>query len=307
MPPAGVPYIPPVSPGTYRPYQGFYPSEESFVDPQPVTVNTQRRRRVRNSSFYWGSSPGVTATIDVPGLMSVASDGLKHFVNVMELEMDAETFWCIAPRNGDSVTHYKMKVKNTTKYPLKPGSANVYLDGSLVSQSHSIPLVCPNETFECPLGIDSTIRTEYHPLDEKTSNSKLLFLPFKAKVTTHTFTQTISVVNTKAYPISGVKISDHIPVSVDSSIRVKLLSPSLPVLGKKEVDLKKSVTVSPGVVVQWESKSNDDGWGSARSKSGAEDGLMNWMCSIPAGGKVELVLQWEVRVPKGKSVNRLRA
>ncbi|KAF8999129.1 hypothetical protein BDQ17DRAFT_1246877 [Cyathus striatus] len=299
-----VPYVPTLPPATpFQPYQGYYPSVDSLVVPAPVTMNTQRRRRSRYSSLGWGPTQGVTATFDIPGLTSIATDGQKHLVNVMELEMDAEAFWCAAPRN-DTTMYFKMKVKNTTKYPLKPGAANVYLDGSLVSY-HSIPLVCPNETFECPLGIDSSIRAEYHPINEKTSNSKFLSIPFKAKVTKHTFTQTISVVNTKSYPVSGVKISDHIPVSDDSSIRVTLLSPSLPVPGKSELDLKKVVTVSPGVVVQWDEGNSGAGW-DTRSINGAEDGLMSWTCTIPAESKVELVLRWEVKAPKGKTVIRLR-
>ncbi|KAF8989020.1 hypothetical protein BDQ17DRAFT_1434729 [Cyathus striatus] len=149
------------------------------VPSQPVKV---QRRRTVHTPLAW-------ATLKLPGLTNITSDGQMHLVNVMELEMDAETFW-----------------------------------------------------------LDSSIRTEYHPVSEKTSNSKFLFFPVKAKVTKHTFTQTISVLNMKPYPVSGVKISDHVPVSDDSSISVTLLSPSLPVPGKNEADLDKTVSVSSGVV-----------------------------------------------------------
>jgi uncharacterized protein (TIGR02231 family) len=267
----------------------------------------RNRRRTTFNSIPWGPIDGVTATLNVPGLTSVASDNVKHTVTVMELEMDAETFYCATPRTDVAMNH-KMKVTNTTKYPLKGGSANIFVNGSLVAH-HTISLVVPNETFECPLGLDSSIRIEFPPVKQTiTHSSKFLSLPFKAKTTKHTFTQVISVVNTKSHPVSNVQISDHIPTSDDDSIRVRLISPSLPVPGK-DMNLEKKVIVSDGVVAHWADKTSGDMWGVSAVRKGnavgAEEGLMNWTCAIPAGGRVEILLKWEVKVPQGKIVNRL--
>jgi hypothetical protein len=122
---------------------------------------------------------------------------------------------------------------------------------------------------------------------------------FYTKTTNYVFSQRISIFNTKSTEIKNVKIIEQIPVSEDSLITVKLVSPPLvapfsdSTLSSGELKVPPPVNVSSGVVVQWDGADepgNDlEGLG--------KDGKFHWVCSVPSQGKVNLLLQWEVTAP----------
>lgn len=49
------------------------------------------------------------------------------------------------------LTSIQAKIKNASEYTLLPGKSSVYVDGSYISNSE-VPLVSPDESFDCPLG-----------------------------------------------------------------------------------------------------------------------------------------------------------
>jgi Domain of unknown function (DUF4139) len=133
-----------------------------------------------------------------------------------------------------------------------------------------------------------------------------------------TFTQRITVHNTKSSPVDKVKIIDQIPVSEDSTIVVKLLSPALPfsertssgtsgskaggapllasrVVNKFGVMVPAPVAVAKGITAQWEGVDEISSDGEVEDLGG--EGKLGWLCNIPAQGKVNLTLQWEVTAP----------
>ncbi|RXW17071.1 hypothetical protein EST38_g8783 [Candolleomyces aberdarensis] len=166
------------------------------------------------------SKGGVSATFAVPGLITIPSDGADHGVTIATLELDAKMSWVSIPKK-DTKTYLSAKIKNASEYTLLSGPANVYVDGSFISRS-TIPGVSPEEKFECALGLDPAIRITYHPLSKKLSQSGLL-----SKSDVYLYTQRITVHNTKPTLVETIKIIDQIPVSEDSVINVKLLSPAL--------------------------------------------------------------------------------
>ncbi|KAF8999144.1 hypothetical protein BDQ17DRAFT_1361423 [Cyathus striatus] len=233
------------------------------------------------------NNPGHThavTTFEVPGLKTIPSDDTSHKVTIAELELNGELKWAV--------------IQNNSEYPLLKGAANIYVDGSFVARSE-IPYVSPRERFNCTLGVDPSIRVVYHPRDKIRSQTG-----FYSKSNNHTFTQRISLVNTKSCAVANIKVVDHIPVSEESTIAVKLLSPALsqidPASEKNKVDMSKSVEVGRGIVAQWEQDDDDD-----IDKLGT-DGKLSWVFSIPAQGKVDLMLSWEVVAPADKSVKGLQ-
>jgi hypothetical protein len=97
------------------------------------------------------------------------------------------------------------------------------------------------------------------------------------------------------------------PVSEDEQIKVKLVNPALtvgPTAGEgtssskdKDKDKDKALqklSVGKGVVAQWDGTDELETDG---MESLGKNGKINWMCSIPPQGKVNLVLQWEVTSP----------
>lgn len=92
----------------------------------------------------------LSATYQVPGLISIPSDSQNHNVTIIELTLGAEMSWITVPK-VDKRVHLKAKVKNASEYTLLPGEASIYVDGSFISKSN-IPSVAPQGSFDCSLG-----------------------------------------------------------------------------------------------------------------------------------------------------------
>ncbi|KAF4603111.1 hypothetical protein EYR38_003516 [Pleurotus pulmonarius] len=237
---------------------------------------------------------GLNATYDIPGLISVPNDAQAHNVTVAELALDATFSWLVVPK-VDLRAHLKAEVKNSSEYTLVAGPANVYIDGSFIAKSR-IPAASPQESFECSLGIDPSVRTTYMPLSKKTSSSGLI-----NKTTTTVYSRQAIIRNTKSIPIENLKILDRIPISETSQINVKLISPALTlppppkmerspsdntsILDKakgyqfKPIKLTGTLSLKLGdnVAVQWEGEDGEVGTG--------RDGRLSWHCMIPPQGK----------------------
>lgn len=169
--------------------------------------------------------------------------------------------------------------------------------------------------------LDPAIKVTYHPQTKKLSKTGLI-----NKSDVYLFTQRITVHNSKSIDVENVKIIDQVHVSEDSTISVKLIAPALqlPTSGdsgsiksakasgfglgssKKEpsgstsaavgpLRIPAPVNVSAGVTAKWdygcEEEENLD------VASLGKDGKVNFFCALPAQGKSNLTLQWEVSAP----------
>ncbi|KAF7439911.1 hypothetical protein PC9H_000248 [Pleurotus ostreatus] len=247
------------------------------------------------------SQGALSATYQVPGLITIPTDGQNHSVTIVELELGAEMSWIVVPKL-DKRVHLKAKIKNASEYTLLPGEGSIYVDGSFISKSN-IPSVGPQGSFDCSLGVDPSIDVTYHPLSKNISKSG-----FYTKNSKYSYNQRITVSNTKTKPVDNLKIVDRIPISEDSQITVKLISPSLslPSSGTDTVALSfgnadkakdaaerplmPPVKVSSGVAAQWDGADDPQGDITALGK----DGKLNWLCSIPPQSTTNVSLQWEV-------------
>ncbi|KDR71858.1 hypothetical protein GALMADRAFT_126825 [Galerina marginata CBS 339.88] len=241
-------------------------------------------------SFAQVTSKGdLSATFLIPGLVTVPSDGTTHTFTIRNLDLQAKLSWISIPKH-DTTTRLTAKISNNSDYTLIPGKANIYVDGSFIS-SINLPLVSPSETFDCPLGTDQSIRIVYQPRESKASKSG-----FYSKASNTTYSQRITIHNTKPATVNELIIIDQIPVSEDSQISVVLKAPRLtfPELGTLagEPKVPPLVSVEDGVKAVWHD-SSDTGDISALGK----DGKLKWICSLPSQKKLNLLLQWEVSFP----------
>ena len=142
--------------------------------------------------------------------------------------------------------------------------------------------------------LDPSIRITYHPRAKKVSQSG-----FYTKTSNHIYSQRITIFNTKATSIERLKVIDQVPVSEDSSITVTLNSPALNLPPTPATTIKRNitppppVTVSEGVVAQWDGADEPN----CDMETLGKDGKFNWVCSVPSQGKINLLLQWEVTSP----------
>ncbi|KAJ7183536.1 hypothetical protein C8R46DRAFT_1067220 [Mycena filopes] len=229
------------------------------------------------------STGNVNATFRVPGLVSIPCDDAAHNFTIVELQPQAAMSWVAVPKR-ETKTHLTAHITNASEYTLLSGTANVYVDGSFIARS-AVPTVSPQESFDCPLGLDPSIRITYPPFTKKLSQSG-----FYKKSATHVFTQRITIHNTKSVAVEQLKIIDQIPSSRNAQIKVKLLQPAL-ALKDDTVNLKAAVLpkvdatvkVGSGIVACWD--------------GGEEvDRRVSWMCAVPAQGKISLSLEWTVTV-----------
>ncbi|KAH8115721.1 hypothetical protein DFH11DRAFT_1834901 [Phellopilus nigrolimitatus] len=229
------------------------------------------------------------------GRDSQATDGASHKVSIAELQFESTDLeWITIPKDVQSV-FLRCKVKNTTKYVLLPGQANVFLNGSFVAKS-SISHVSPQESFSCSLGVDPAVRITYHPQSKKTKTTGGTVLTTKMK--TVTFEQAITVKNSRLTRLPRLLIKDHVHVSRDAKIKVNVIEPKgLSVGGGRG----KAVALQNGVVVRCVQRGGDD-IGEARSyeeESSLESaqGLLEWVCDMEPGATVDVSLVWEVSAP----------
>ncbi|KAF8648982.1 hypothetical protein AX16_006096 [Volvariella volvacea WC 439] len=285
------PHYAPTSPAFSPTSPGYSPASPTFSPTSPSYVPMSHRP-------VQADSPGnVTATFKIPGLSDIPSDRAAHSVIIAELDLKSSMSWICVPKK-DSRVHLKAKITNSSDYTLLSGSASVYVNGSFIAKSN-VPLVSPEENFECSLGLDSTIRVTYHPQTKKTSQTG-----FYSKSSTRLFTQRLSIFNSKQITISNLRILDHFPVSQHQDIVVKLISPPLTLpetLNNGTIRVPNPPKISDGVIAQWNGVDEDG----VDLESLGKDGMFNWICKIPAQGKLNLTLQWEVRSPATMKIQGL--
>ena len=107
-------------------------------------------------------------------------------------------------------------MRNSADFPLLPGPVRVYIDGSFIGKS-AIDCVSENERFELYLGLEQRIKVT-RDLDSKKSavsrsgSRRRLVAAY-----------TISVRNYLTKPVE-LEVTDQVPVSQDSSVKVKVLA-----------------------------------------------------------------------------------
>ncbi|KAJ7119753.1 hypothetical protein C8R44DRAFT_788827 [Mycena epipterygia] len=262
-----------------------------------VPMATPKRGTQKSQEMGYGgtsvtSKGNVSATFSVPGLVTIPCDGDTHNFTIVELSLKATMSWVSVPKL-DAKMHLNARITNTSEYTLLNGTASVYVDGSFISRSN-VPAVSPQESFDCPLGLDPSIRITYHPVIKKLSQSG-----FYNKSANYVFSQRITVFNTKSITVEHLKIVDQIPTSQNSQIEVKLVNPALSLpsdVGSSSVKgsakTPQVLNVAKGVVAQWDGVDEPD----CEVESLGLDRKLNWICAVPSQGKLNLALEWEVTV-----------
>ncbi|KAJ7268023.1 hypothetical protein C8J57DRAFT_1450382 [Mycena rebaudengoi] len=264
------------------------PTRGAIADEYGATIESSE---MEYATATVSSKGNITATFHVPGLVTIPSDGEAHNFTIVELDLKATMSWVSVPKM-DSKTHLHAKITNASEYTLLSGTASVYVDGSFISRS-DIPAVSPQESFNCPLGLDPSIRITYHPIIKKLSQSG-----FYTKSANYVFSQRITIFNTKSISVDHLKIIDQIPISQNSQIEVKLVNPALALPSDGGSSVKgppkkaQVLTVGKGVVAQWDGADEPD----QEVDSLGLDRKLNFICSVASQAKVNLALEWEVTV-----------
>lgn len=173
----------------------------------------------------------VAVLFSVPGRSTIESDGNAHRIGIMTRTFPAAFRYAAVPKLSP-YAYLKAKVKNSTDFPLLPGTTKIFLDGNFVSTG-TLPLVAPTEEFWTYLGIDESVNIDYNLVRKYDSEEGFIG---KKKRTVYEYETVIK--NKKGYEIEIV-VFDQLPISTDERIIVKLLEPKY---SKDSDTLKKSNT-----------------------------------------------------------------
>ncbi|EJD47240.1 hypothetical protein AURDEDRAFT_163847 [Auricularia subglabra TFB-10046 SS5] len=241
----------------------------------------------------------VSATFAIEGLSTIPSDtddaSQTHKVSITELTLsNIDLEWVTVPKEVSTVflqasrlrlvvssltRHSQCKVKNTSDYPFLPGPASVYMGNSFVSRSY-VPNVSPHEHLTMSLGADAAVRVTYHPQQKKIKQPTGSIFS-TAKTSTTSYSQRISVKNTRRAAVPRLVVRDCVPNSTDARIKVNVVEPK---------ELPSGGPASAAGVAKNDERPLDGDTG---------DGTLEWICAIPAGGEVDLGLAWDITAPAG--------
>jgi len=156
---------------------------------------------------------GVGLVYRVPRPLALPADGGPHKTTVAWFELDATLDHLTVPVLAPEA-YLRATVTNTSSLLLLPGPARVFHDTQFVGET-SLETVAAGEEFELQLGVDDQIRVERDLRRRSTSKAviggtRTIDVAYEITVENHRPNKT------------RVSVHDHIPVSADGDIKVRL-------------------------------------------------------------------------------------
>lgn len=169
---------------------------------------------------------GSAIVFRVPAPLAVPSDGRARKTTVAQLDFAAELDHLCVPVMAPEA-YLRATVTNTSAVILLPGAANVFQEGEFVGRTN-LETVAPGEELEVQLGVDDRIRVE-RELRRRSAGKAVLSGTRSVDVAYE-----IAVENHRGRT-SKITVHDHIPLSRDGDVKVKLRECSPKALSQDEL------------------------------------------------------------------------
>jgi uncharacterized protein (TIGR02231 family) len=181
---------------------------------------------------------GESVVYRVTDPVTVPADGSPHATTIGQLELSAKldhlTVPVVAPE-----AYLRATVVNSSELLLLAGQARVFRGGSY-SGTTDLPVVAPGEEFELHLGVDDQVRVERELRRRHTSKAML------TGTRTVDIGYEITVANHRT-DSARVQVTDHIPVSEDGDVKVRLREASPAPAGQDDLgELTWNLTLAAG-------------------------------------------------------------
>ncbi len=159
------------------------------------------------------SEAGISQVYQVSRPIAVPADGDPHKTTIAQFDLDAALDYLAVPVLAPEA-YLRAKVTNSSPLLLLPGRARVFKDGEFTGET-DVETVAPGEEFELQLGVDDQIRIERKLHRRATSKaviggSRTVDIGYETTVSNHRAGS------------AKVSVHDHIPVSTDGEIKVRL-------------------------------------------------------------------------------------
>jgi hypothetical protein len=156
---------------------------------------------------------GSSQTYEVARPIAVPADGNPHKTTIARFDIDADVDHLSVPVLA-AEAYLRATVTNNSPLMLLPGQARVFRDGQFAGET-SLETIAPGEEFELQLGVDDQIRIERKLNRRATSKAviggtRTVDIGYETTVRNHRPTA------------ARISVRDHIPVSADADIKVRL-------------------------------------------------------------------------------------
>ena len=159
------------------------------------------------------SESGAALAYQVQRPLEIPSDGSPHKTTIARFELDAVLDHLAVPVQALEA-YLRATVTNDSRLLLLPGPARVFHDGQFVGET-SLETVAAGEEFELQLGVDDQIRVERELRRRSTTKAVL------GGSRTVDIAYEITVENHRSAK-ARLSVHDHIPLSSDGEIKVRL-------------------------------------------------------------------------------------
>lgn len=231
--------LPYVAPWILRPYQPVVPAEvvsqrskrqeraaggmQMTQQYEPYYLETLESKpaeappRVAEMALSEVSFKGVAVSYQMPGRVTVKSDGTEHKLPISSQILNAAFSYSAFPRMSP-YAYLGTRVRNDKDLQLLAGEVNIFLDGDYVGHSR-IQNIGPGEEFDLSLGIDENVKVERKEVEKKVDDVLIAGIASPNRKTV--FKYRITTENYKSKPISMI-VYEATPVSENERIKTKV-------------------------------------------------------------------------------------
>ncbi|PIW14992.1 hypothetical protein COW36_18880 [bacterium (Candidatus Blackallbacteria) CG17_big_fil_post_rev_8_21_14_2_50_48_46] len=158
---------------------------------------------------------GVSVVYKIPQPVSIESSNYSRRVAILTRSFDYEQEYDVFPRLSEQA-FLKIKFKNTSGLPFLAGPARTYIDDDFSGKT-GLALILQNEEGTIPFGVDSNLKVSRKQTKSEESIEGVLRDTRRSK---RAYQMEISNFTKEA---QKVNLYDHLPISKDQRIKVKLV------------------------------------------------------------------------------------
>lgn len=232
---------------------------------------------------------GGVVNFAIPTPQTVLANGKTTRVPLTELRMPAKiSYVCVPEKMPAAFTH--AKIKNTSDFLLLTGDVAVFLDGNYVTRSQLGSECASGGTVALDFGVDRSVEVKRVLLRQANRKVQSSYLKgTKNRVRTYAYKITIRNKKRASGGSDGgvvVKVIEHMPVSSEEQLRVRLVSPSRP---QEEVYI-------------YDDAADKEEQLRRKARALENDGVVEMEREVRAGETVELLFSFDVESPSTATV-----
>lgn len=247
-------------------------NEESYDDEIPEPPNLEYQDSTRQEY-------GLTTTYDLPGRRTLIPSSVNRRHALAKLDLKSVTLQHVIVPKHRASAFFRARIRNTSSIQILRGKVGMTVDNAFLGTT-TMPNCAPNDFFDISLGVDPSILVTYAKPTVRRETSGSFF----GKEDTAIFKRRCWVKNTKT-TAANIIVLDQVPMSNDEKLQMVISEPK----GLAKEGDKVAITVE-------ESK------GKGNVFLG-KDGEVKWVMQLEPGKDVRLVLEYEMKAPRGNDVS----